>query len=158
MGSLFPLLGENRRGLAVMRLVARHPNVAPSTLVHLSHSPDGYVLGEVGGNHKTPTEVLERLHARGDYRIEWGLARNPSSPAEILHGLASAENEYTRGSVARNPGTRVADLEALARDPVWHVRRSVAMNAVVPDALLERLARDSDDRVKRVAAERLRSP
>ncbi|MHC4448132.1 MAG: hypothetical protein ACYSXF_10185, partial [Planctomycetota bacterium] len=32
MGSLFPVLGGNQRGLAVMRLVARHANVSTTTL------------------------------------------------------------------------------------------------------------------------------
>jgi hypothetical protein len=155
MGSLFPLLGTNRRGLAVMRLVARHPNVTTAALVHLSQSPDGYVLGEVAGNEKTPVDLLRRLHARGGYLMEWGLARNPRTPPEILHTLASSSNEYTRGSVAHNSATRTEDLEQLVGDPVWHVRRSVAMNPAAPEELLERLAGDGDDRVSRVARHRI---
>lgn len=155
MGSLFPLLGENRKGLAVMRLVARHANVEEPTLVWLSRSPDDYVLGDVAANRKTPVDVLTRLHGRGDYLIEWGLARNPRTPPAILQQLSSSSNEYTRSSVATNPGANPVDLERLARDPLWHVRRGVAANRVVAREVLEPLARDDDERVARAARQRL---
>jgi hypothetical protein len=35
MGSLWDVMGENRKGLAVMRLVARHPNTPPATRARL---------------------------------------------------------------------------------------------------------------------------
>jgi hypothetical protein len=158
MGSLFPVLGENQRGLAVMRLVARHENVSTATLVQLSRSPDTYVRGEVAGSAKTPAEVLRRLHAEGGYLIEWGLARNPHAPRELLHELAGSENQYTRGSAAGNRGTSPEDLEQLAGDSVWHVRRAVAANPQASPALLERLAGDSDPQVARTAAHRLARP
>jgi hypothetical protein len=158
MGSLFPVLGGNQRGLAVMRLVARHANVSTTTLVRLSRSPDAYVLSDVAGNAKTPVEELRSLRAQGGYLIEWGLARNPSTPSDALHDLAASENQYTRGSTAGNSGTPPEDLERLARDSVWHVRRSVAANPQAPPALLERLSADPDPRVARTATHRLSRP
>ena len=158
MGSLFPVLGGNQRGLAVMRLVARHANASTPTLVRLSRSPDAYVLSDVAGNAKTPVEVLRSLHARSGYLIEWGLARNPRAPSDVLHDLGASENEHTRGSVAGNPGTPPEDLELLARDSVWHVRRSAAANPQAPPALLERLAADPDPQVARTATHRLTRP
>jgi hypothetical protein len=158
MGSLFPVLGGNQRGLAVMRLLARHENVSTQTLVRLARSSDAYVLSDVAGNSKTPVEVLRSLHARGGYLVEWGLARNPRTPSDVLHDLAARENQYTRGTVAGNPGTPSEDLELLARDSVWHVRRSVAANPQAPRDLLERLAADPDPQVARTAAHRLTRP
>lgn len=156
MGSVFPLLGENRSGLAVMRLVARHANVGTRTLERLAESPDDYVLGDVVMNPKTPVEILREAHRNGGYLVEWGLAANPETPGEILSEIAASDNEYTRSSVAKNPGTPIGGLTKLARDPVWHVRRSVVYHPGVPDALLEELARDADERV-RAAAQGVRS-
>lgn len=155
LGSIFPVLGENRRGLAVMRLIARHDRTGPDTLRWLSQSPDDYVLSDVAGNDQTPVEVLLRLDEKGGYLIEWGLARNPKTPTEILERLATRANEYTRSSVARNPSTPGKALGTLADDPVWHVRRDLAMNETVSTELLERLSKDADEQVRRTATHRL---
>jgi len=40
MGSLWDVMGENRKGLAVMRLVAAHPNTGGATLERLATHPD----------------------------------------------------------------------------------------------------------------------
>ncbi len=151
MGSLFPMLGENRKGLAVMRLVARHPNVEVETLVRLAASADDYVLGDVVMNSKTPLEILRKAHRKGGYLIEWGLAYNPKCPADILSALAESSNEYTRSPVAKNPGTPLEQVRMLARDPVWHVRRAAAYHPSVPDDLLEELVQDPDEHVRRSA-------
>lgn len=155
MGSLFPLLGENRRGYAVMRLVARHENAGAETLRRLSASHDGYVLSAVAGNPETPGEVLRRLDEQAGYLIDWGLARNPRAPTEILARLASSENEYTRSSVARNPSTPGEQLARLAEDPVWHVRRDVAMNPTASPEQLLGLSKDTNEQVRRVAVRRI---
>jgi hypothetical protein len=149
--SLFPLLGDNRRGFAVMRLIARHDNSGPETLRWLSWSTDDYVLGDVASNPKTPIEVLRRLAAKGGYLIEWGLARNPRTPVETLEKLADSENEYTRSGVARNPASSTEALARLEGDPVWHVRRGVAMNEAASSEQLERLANDANEQVRRAA-------
>jgi len=40
MGAMPPIMGENTKGLAVMRLVVLHPNVEERTLIELAKSPD----------------------------------------------------------------------------------------------------------------------
>ncbi len=155
MGSVFDLMGENRKGLAVMRLVARHPNVAPEDVEALASSPDEYVLSDVAASEKTSEATLRRLASQGGYLIEWGLARNPNAPQDLLERLSENSDEYTRAWVASNPGTSAADLRRLSRDPDWNVRRSVAGNLQAPQESVERLADDPDDRVNRVAKHRL---
>jgi hypothetical protein len=151
MGSLFPKLGDNSKGLAVMRLVARHPNVNVETLARLSESADDYVLGDVVMNPKTPGVILRQAHEKGGYLIEWGLAYNPKCPTDILSTLAESSNQYTRSAVAKNPGTRLKDVGRLARDPVWHVRRATAYHPEVPHEVLQHLGQDADEQVKRAA-------
>lgn len=148
MWSLFDIMGDNTHGLAVMRLVARHPNVLPETLEHLAKSSNDYVLGDVAGNEKTSVATLIRLSQRKTYLIDWGLARNPSTPSDILNKLSSSDNEYTRAPVAQNPNTLLKDLEKLAVDHEWNVRRSVAQNPQVSVDLLNKLKEDKDERVR----------
>jgi len=51
MGAVWDVMGENRKGLAVMRLVARHPNAGSATLERLAARPGAaYVLHEVLAN------------------------------------------------------------------------------------------------------------
>jgi len=149
MGSSFPVMGKNTRGLAVMRLVAMHPNVDTKTLALLANSPDNYVLGNVAANSKTPPEILPRLAQKGGQLIEWGLAHNPNTPPEILHKLTASGDEYTRAGVAQNSGVSQEDLERLARDSEWNVRDSVLMNPRCSPALKESLRNDPDERIRR---------
>lgn len=105
-----PIMGENRKGLTVMRLVARHANVTADTLTALSKSPIAYVKSDVAGNKRTPVAVLEHLyesnrHSSEFYLIEWGLSHNPATPAAILEALAKSDNEWTRHYLKRNPST-----------------------------------------------------
>lgn len=150
MWSVFDVLGENRHGLAVMRLVARNHNALPETLEHLAKSSNEYVLGDVAGNEKTSVETLIRLSKRKNYLIDWGLARNPSTPSDILSDLSRSDNEYTRAPAAQNPGTLLKDLEQLASDLEWNVRRSVAMNTNAPAELLDKLSTDPDRNVRQM--------
>src|SRR5439155_6127107 len=91
------VLGANRRGLAVMRLVALHPNVTEATLVHLADSRNEYVINSVLGSPKTPEAVLRRYAGRGNYLFDWGIGHNPRTPPDLLAPLADSANEYTRG-------------------------------------------------------------
>ena len=55
MGSLWNVQGENRKGLAAMRLIAYHPNVSAATLQRLAEGPHAdKVLHDVLRNRKTP--------------------------------------------------------------------------------------------------------
>ena len=79
MGSLWDVMGENRKGLAVMRLVARHPNTDAATLAKLAAEPDAQrVVHELAANPKTPMPVLERLAADADESV----ARNAKQAIE----------------------------------------------------------------------------
>jgi hypothetical protein len=128
MWSLFDIMGKNRHGLAVMRLIARHPNVLPETLEHLAKCSNNYVLGDVAGNEKTSVETLASLSERKNYLIDWGLAGNPSTPSDILSNLSLSGNEYTRAYVAGNPNTPLKDLKRLASDRERSVRQNATQN------------------------------
>ncbi len=118
MGSLWEVMGRNRKGLAVMRLVAAHPNVTPAALEALAAKPEAeYVLGDVLANPKTPMRVLERHFDATHYLLEWGLALNPNTPRAVLERLAGSANLYTRLNLTTNKATPTAILERLARDP-----------------------------------------
>jgi len=97
MGSLWDVMGANRKGLAVMRLVAAHPNTSAATLEHLASRPQAeYVLHDVLRNPKTPMRVLERHYDSTAYLVEWGLAQNPNTPPAVLARLSKSENATTR--------------------------------------------------------------
>ena len=118
MGSLWDVMGENRKGLAVMRLVARHPNTDPATLEKLALDPDAQsVVHELAANPKTPLAVLERWFDSTDYLVEWGLALNPKTPPRVMQRLAASSNLYTRMNLTYNSATPRQILERLAQDP-----------------------------------------
>jgi hypothetical protein len=106
MGTVFhEAMGSNRKGLAVMRLVARNPNVRPDTLERLAGSPDAYVQGDVAANPKLPASALVRFTSSQDYLVVWGVSQNPHTPPDVLDRLSRSDNPYTRMHVAWNPGT-----------------------------------------------------
>ncbi len=118
MGSLWDVMGSNRKGLAVMRLVARHPGTDAATLEKLATDPDAQqVVHELAANPNTPMPVLERWFDSTDYLVEWGLALNPKTPPRVMERLASSTNPYTRMNLTYNGATPRGILERLARDP-----------------------------------------
>lgn len=118
MGSLWDVMGSNRKGIAVLRLIAAHPNTRPSTLEKIAAAArNDYLIGDVLRNPATPAHVLERYHDSSDYLIEWGLARNPNLPAAIFERLSRSPDRYTRLGLTQNPATPGAILERLAEDP-----------------------------------------
>src|SRR5690606_24098938 len=61
MGSLWDVMGENRKGIAVMRLVAHHPNARGDTLARLADGSHADSLRhELARNPNTPPAVLRR--------------------------------------------------------------------------------------------------
>lgn len=130
MGSLWDVMGENRKGLAVMRLVARHPNTDSATLAKLADSqyagPNAQKLvTELAANPRTPMPVLERWFDSTDYLAEWGLARNPKTPRKVVERLSASQNLYTRLNLVYNEATPREILDRLAVD----ADESVARNA-----------------------------
>lgn len=97
MWSVWPVMGGNAKGLAVMRLIVRNSNVSTSTIEYLaSSSQDDYVLGDISQNPKTSIETLRRLEGQEKYLIDWGLARNPKTPPDVLSRLLNREKHFTQ--------------------------------------------------------------
>jgi hypothetical protein len=116
MWSLWDVMGENRKGLAVMRLVARHPNAAGATLARLEAHPQSQeLITEILGNPNTPTHVLAKHFDDTHYRAEWGLAMNPKTPPAVMERLARSDNPHTRMFLTMNKATPPEILERLKR-------------------------------------------
>jgi len=127
LGSLWDVMGENRKGLAVMRLVAKHPNTDGATLERLAAGPDAQkVIHEVLANPRTPQAVLARYYDSTDYLVEWGLALNPKTPQRVMERLSASPNLYTRLNLAYNKGTPREILDRLAGDAEESVARNAA--------------------------------
>lgn len=117
MGSVWDVMGANRKGLAVMRLVAANPNTGAAALEHLAAKPEAeYVLSDVLRNPKTPMKVLERHFDSPNHLLEWGLALNPKTPPAVLERLSKSANLYTRMNLTYNAATPRPILERLAQD------------------------------------------
>lgn len=108
--------GKNRKGLAVMRLVAKHANVYPQTLEFLANSTNEYVRSSVAANAKLSPRSLRRLASEHNYLIDWSLAANAATPVDILKQLAESKDIYTRRGLVSNPTTPVQVIEFLAHD------------------------------------------
>lgn len=117
MGSLWDVMGENRKGIAVMRLLAVHSNARADTLARLAEGPHADKLRhELARNPGTPLPVLARYYDSTDYLVEWGLALNPNAPPAVMERLSRSENLYTRMNLTFNPATPRALLERLEKD------------------------------------------
>lgn len=130
LGSLWNVLVDNRKGMAVMRLVAHHRNTAAATLAGLEAHPLGEtVLHEVLANPNTPVPILEKHAASASPTAHWGLALNPNAPRAVLERLSRSADLYTR--------------------------LNLTYNEAVPSDLLQRLAQDADPYVARNARQAL---
>jgi hypothetical protein len=118
MWSFWNVMGENRKGLAVMRLVARHRNISGATLAQLeAHPESGKLITELLANPNIPQPVLARHYDDTHYLAEWGLSMNPKTPPAVMERLARSSNVYTRlNLVLYNPATPQAIVERLAND------------------------------------------
>lgn len=117
MGSLWDVMGENRKGVAVMRLVAHHASTRGDTLARLAAGAGADTLRhELARNPNTPPEVLRRWFDSTDHLVEWGLALNPATPPAVMERLSRSDNRYTRLNLTYNKATPPAILERLARD------------------------------------------
>jgi hypothetical protein len=126
LGSLWDVMGANRHGLAVMQLVARHPNTDGTTLARLAAAPEApRIVQQLAANPRTPLSVLERWYASTDAGAEAGLALNPKTPQRVLERLAASAHAPTRINLTANVAT--------------------------PREILDRLAADGDDRVARAS-------
>jgi hypothetical protein len=127
MGSLWDVMGENREGLAVMRLVARHPNTDGATLAKLADGPQAWkIITELAANPRTPLPVLQRWFNSSDTLVETGLALNPKTPQRVLERLSASQNLYTRLNLTYNTATPREILDRLASDGEQSVARNAA--------------------------------
>jgi hypothetical protein len=142
MWSLWDVMGENRKGLAVMRLVARHRNAPAAALERLEAHPQAQeMITEILANPNAPRALLAKHYEDTHYRAEWGLAMNPKTPPAVMERLARSENRHARTNlVLYNPVTPRDILEQLARDPDPFTAQKAAerlerprMDAVVPN-------------------------
>lgn len=134
MWSLWDVMGDNRKGLAVMRLVARHRHVSGVTLARLeAHPESAKLITELLANPNLPLPLLGRHFDSTHYLAEWGLALNPNTPPVVMERLARSNNVYARLNL-------------------------VLYNRATPRELLERLAHDADPMVAQRARERLKRP
>jgi hypothetical protein len=118
LSSIWDVMGDNRKGLAVMRLVARHPATMDETLARLAGGAQAQkILFELAANPNTPPEVLARWYESDDPLAQWGLALNPKTPQRVLLRLAQSPNLYARMNLTRNPTTPREVLDRLAADP-----------------------------------------
>lgn len=118
MGSLWDVMGENRKGQPVLWLVAANANTAPATLSRMAADPGSdHILGAVLRNPNTPLKAMAPHFASTNYQLEWGLSLNPNVPHEVMERLSRSEDRYTRMNLAFNKGTPVEILERLAQDP-----------------------------------------
>ncbi len=125
MGSLWDVMGDNRKGIAVMRLVANHANARGETLGRLAAGPHADPLRhELARNPNTPVTVLQRWFDSTDYLVEWGLALNPRTPPAVMERLSHSGNLYTRMNLTYNKATPPAILERLSQDPDELLARS----------------------------------
>jgi hypothetical protein len=104
MWSHWDVMGENGKGLAVMRLIVGNANVSPETIEKLASNSyaDEYLLGDILGNPKTPARIIERHANATQYLLKWGLASNPKTPVEVLERLAKDPDPYTSGPARYN--------------------------------------------------------
>lgn len=127
LGSLWDVMGENRQGHSVMRLVARHPNTDGEALARLAEGPNaGSIATELAANPRMPPRVLERWFDAADEAIERGLALNPKTPQRVLERLAASRDLYTRLNLAYNKATPREILDRLAADASEPVARNAA--------------------------------
>jgi hypothetical protein len=118
MGSLWDVMGENRKGLAVMRLVARNASTSGATLEKLeARAGADKLITELLANPNTPARVLAKHAGDTNYLAEWGLALNPNTPPSVMERLSRSSNLFSRMNLTYNRATPREILEHLAQDP-----------------------------------------
>jgi hypothetical protein len=107
MWSPWNVMGENRKGLAAMRLVARHRNASAATLERLEAHPQAQeLITEILANPNTPPAVMAKHYDSTHYRAEWGLAMNPKTPVPVMERLARSTNPLVAQEARRRLATK----------------------------------------------------
>jgi len=125
MGSAWNVMGTNRKGYAVMRLVASHPNTEAATLERLAAATGNeYVTHDILRNPNTPTRLLAPHLESTNYLVQWALALNANTPLATLEKLSRSEDRVVRLNLTWNMSTPAAILEQLAKDADESVSRN----------------------------------
>jgi hypothetical protein len=141
--AFLPVPSRNRKGLAVMRLVAANPNTSLTDLYRLaSEASDEYLRSDLARRKELDENTIRRFAQREQYWIELSLAGNLETPPDLLVQLATNSNENTRAKVAANPAPPKEALHALSTDRVAHVRAQLAVNPSSPDEVIRILSSD----------------
>ena len=128
MGSLWDVMGKNRKGQPVLWLVSDNPNTGAATLERMAANPGSdHILGAVLRNPKTPLKAMAPHLDSTNYLIEWGLSLNPNTPRAVLERLSRSENLYTRMNLTYNKGTPTDILERLTQDKDGLLARNAAL-------------------------------
>ncbi|MCU1329166.1 MAG: Leucine rich repeat protein [Bryobacterales bacterium] len=149
MSSAFEVLGKNGRGMAVMRLVARHPNAAPEDLEFLANSKTLSVREYAASSGKLSEATIRRLANEDPFAMAYNLSGNAATPRDVLSTLALSADEGVRARVGRNPHTPDDVPRGLSVDSARSVREAVALNKAAGPDILEKLAQDPDPQVSR---------
>jgi len=164
--SLFFYQPDNRKGFAVMRLVAMHPHTDEETLQILSRSPSSYVIAEVAQNPNADPSLLRTLWQQYGNKIALAISRNPHTPPEILVSLANEPDlepkgneimqEWLKANIARNPNTPPEILEKLSHEQSWLILQFLIDNEKIPQPLLEALTHHRNKTVSTYAKDKLK--
>ncbi|MBN9287418.1 MAG: hypothetical protein J0H47_05755 [Gammaproteobacteria bacterium] len=164
--SLFFYQPDNRKGFAVMRLVAMHPHTDEATLKILSGSPSSYVIAEVAQNPNADPSLLRRLWQQYGNKIALTISRNPHTPPDILVTLANEPDlepkgneliqEWLKANIAKNPNTPPEILEKLSHEQSWLILQFLIDNEKIPQPLLEALTHHRNETVSTYAKDKLR--
>ncbi len=164
--SLFFYQPENRKGFAVMRLVAKHPHTDEATLQILSNSPSSYVVEEVAQNPRVATSLLRTLWQEHGNNIALAISRNPHTPPEILVTLANEPElepkgnemmqEWLKANIAKNPNTPPEILEKLSHEQSWLILQFLIDNEKIPLPLLEALTHHQNETVRAYATDKFK--
>ncbi|MBI2792664.1 MAG: hypothetical protein HYX61_11965 [Gammaproteobacteria bacterium] len=166
-GSIFFFQPSNSSNFAVMHLIARHPQVLPSTLEKLANSPSMLVVGEVAENPKTPQATLNMLWEKYGEKIAYNISLNSKVSPQILVFLAHEkypENdpagatalEQIKANVARNPNTPGVILEELSRENSWLILQSLIDNPKISLSLLQKMTTHPNEYARDYAKEKIK--
>lgn len=144
------ILQEKRRKV-------KDPKASPELLDDYAFDADLYIKLKVLKHPNTSAKTLERLLADTNKRAPVLIAQHPNSTADILRRLVmNSDDVYVWRNVAWHPNVTPGTLEVLARKNDFVTLYGVLKNAKTSDDTLFMLAEHENEKVRRLAKERLR--
>ncbi len=122
MWSITGLLGKNKRGYPVLRLIALNHKTKAQTLALLANEKNNYILDSVAGNPNTPIETLYAIH-KSDPNVYHSFLWNPKTPADILINISNSlpdylYNDYTYQKLMQHPNLSSQQRENLRKPSI----------------------------------------